>query len=122
MSQTRSLPCLYVACDMELDGPNIRQNSMLSMAFRCRTPRGVAVGKPFDVNLKLRPGATFNINTMDFWYQYPKAYDDWALGEKHAPAEAMHMFKAWLTVTTQGYTPILLSDAIGCEWEWLNAY
>lgn len=85
---------VYVSTDVETDGPIPGPHSMLSFGSAAYLADKTLVDT-FTANLETLPGATADPTTMDWWAQYPEAWQ----ASRHtlqAPDIAMQNYSTWL--------------------------
>lgn len=90
---------IYVATDVEADGPCPGLNSMLSFASVALDPsKGIgreAIVSTFSVNLDLCPGAKPDPDTMKWWSGQQKAWEE-CRKDTEKPESAMPRYVQWL--------------------------
>jgi hypothetical protein len=85
---------IYVSTDIEADGPIPGPHSMLSFASAAYLPDKTLHGT-FSVTLETLPGATQHPKTMEWWRQFPEAWEA-CRRDLRAPADAMRAYLDWL--------------------------
>jgi hypothetical protein len=85
---------IYVSTDIEADGPIPGPHSMLSFASAAYLPDKTLLGT-FSVNLETLPGATQHPKTMEWWKQFPEAWEA-CRRDLRAPEDAMRSYLDWL--------------------------
>jgi DNA polymerase III alpha subunit (gram-positive type) len=109
---------VYVATDIETDGPSPGQYSMLSLgsvAFRLDK----SIISTFERNLDLLPGARQDPKVMKFWNDNPEI---WAACRANPvpPAKAMKDYAQWLTGL--GATPVLVCHPVAFDYTFVHWY
>jgi hypothetical protein len=109
---------IYVATDIESDGPSPGHYSMLSLgsvAFRLNK----SIIGTFERNLELLPGARQCPRTMEFWKSQPEA---WAACRSNlvAPADAMRDYSQWLLGL--GAKPVMVAHPVGFDYTFVHWY
>src|SRR3569623_1551097 len=92
---------VYVSVDIEADGPIPGPHSMLSLASAAFLPDKTLVST-FSVNLETLPGAGADPRTMEWWDQFPEAWQA-SRSDPQPPATAMR--KAPFFKTGKSYLP-----------------
>jgi hypothetical protein len=85
---------IYVSTDIEADGPIPGPHSMLSFASAAFLPDKTLFGS-FSVNLETLPGAAPHPKTMEWWQQFPQAWEA-CRRDLRPPEEAMRAYLDWL--------------------------
>lgn len=109
---------VYIATDIETDGPSPGQYSMLSFAsVAFRTDKSIIA--TFERNLELLPGARQDPKVMQFWKKNP---DAWAACRKNpvAPAQAMKDYVDWLREL--GATPVMVAHPVAFDYTFIHWY
>jgi len=109
---------VYIATDIETDGPSPGQYSMLSfasVAFRLDK----SIIDTFERNLELLPGARQDPKVMEFWKKNPEA---WAACRKDpcSPAEAMKDYAGWFE-KFEG-TTVMVAHPVGFDFTFVHWY
>jgi len=109
---------VYVATDIETDGPSPGQYSMLSLgsvAFRLDK----SIIGTFERNLEVLPGARQAPDVKKFWSDNPEA---WASCRANlvCPKEAMTDYSAWLK--SLGGKPVLVGHPVGFDYTFVHWY
>jgi hypothetical protein len=109
---------VYVATDIETDGPSPGQYSMLSLASVAFRLDKSIVGT-FERNLELLPGAKQAPHVMKFWSDNP---DAWAASRANPvpPRDAMRDYAAWLGGL--GATPVMVGHPVGFDYTFVHWY
>lgn len=92
MTQTK--PLIYVSTDIETNGPHIGRNSMLSLASAAFLEDKTLVST-FSVNLDTLPEGEENPVTMEWWKQFPEAWEA-ARQQCLSPKTGMLNYVNWL--------------------------
>ncbi len=87
-------PEIYVSTDIEADGPIPGPYSMLSFASAAYAADKTLLGT-YSANLETLPGATTHPKTMEWWRQFPQAWEQCREGTR-APEAVMPEYLAWL--------------------------
>ena len=119
-------PPIYLSFDIEADGTNPFQNSMLSIGIAAFTdenglvdqfystifPQRDGYGQPFLPNKK---------TLQDFWKPIP---EQWKLvhTNQKSPEIAMANLAKWLTPFTEQYSLKWVARPANCDWMWLKCY
>lgn len=109
---------VYVATDIETDGPSPSHYSMLSFAsVAFRLDRSI-IGT-FERNLELLPGARQDPRVMRFWNDNPQA---WAACRQNpvSPKTAMTEYTEWLV--SLGAEPVLVGHPVGFDYTFIHWY
>jgi hypothetical protein len=85
---------IYVSTDIEADGPIPGPYSMLSFASAAYTGGKTLLGT-YSANLETLPGATTHPKTMEWWRQFPQAWEQ-CRRDARAPEIVMPEYLAWL--------------------------
>lgn len=85
---------LYISTDIEADGKIPGESSMLSLASAVYTQDKQLIDT-FSVNLKELPGAKPHPETMQWWKDYPQAWEA-CRQDQLEPAIAMKQYSSWL--------------------------
>lgn len=110
---------IYVATDIETDGPSPGDYSMLSfgsVAFR----RDRSILGTFERNLATLPGARQNAETMRWWATQAEA---WAAHRRKIvePVQAMKDYLAWLRQLPTG-KPVFVAHPVGFDFTFVSWY
>lgn len=109
---------VYIATDIETDGPSPGHYSMLSFASVAFRLDKSIIGS-FERNLDLLPGARQDPKVMQFWKKNPEA---WAACRKDTvpPVRAMEDYGAWL----RGFeaTPVMVAHPVGFDYTFIHWY
>ena len=109
---------VYVATDIETDGPSPGHYSMLSIAsVAFRLDKSIL--STFERNLDVLPGARQSPKTMEFWRGHPEAWDACRVNPV-PPAVAMADYSAWLTGL--GGPPVLVGHPVGFDYTFVHWY
>jgi hypothetical protein len=85
---------IFVSTDVEADGPIPGVYSMLSFGSAAFLPDKTIIST-FSANLKTLPGAIEDPDTMNWWKEQPKAWENCRQNQKE-PVDAMKEYLAWL--------------------------
>jgi hypothetical protein len=109
---------IYVATDIETDGPSPGQYSMLSLASVAFRLDKSIIGT-FERNLELLPGARQCPRTMEFWKNQPEA---WAACRSNLvpPAKAMAEYSQWLAGLPG--KPVIVAHPVGFDFTFVHWY
>ncbi len=109
---------VYVATDIETDGPSPGHYSMLSFASVAFRLDKSIIGT-FERNLELLPGARQDANVMKFWGDNPAA---WAASRANPvpPRQAMQDYAQWLR--NLGAKPVLVAHPAGFDYTFIHWY
>ncbi len=109
---------VYVATDIETDGPSPGQYSMLSFASVAFRLDKSIVGT-FERNLELLPGAKQDPKVMQFWKDHPEA---WAACRSNPvpPGEAMKAYAQWLG--SLGGRPVMVAHPVAFDYTFIHWY
>ncbi|MCC5807808.1 MAG: hypothetical protein JJU00_15895 [Opitutales bacterium] len=109
---------IYIATDIETDGPSPGQYSMLSFASVAFRLDKSIIGT-FERNLDLLPGARQDPKVMRFWKNNPEAWA--ACRENPVPtAQAMKDYADWLRGL--GATPVMVAHPVGFDYTFIHWY
>ncbi|MEO0357809.1 MAG: DNA polymerase III subunit epsilon [Pseudomonadota bacterium] len=111
-------PTLYFVTDVEIDGPNVGLNSMLSFASVCVDAQGQVRGD-FETVLQPLPDRTADPDTMAWWATHPLA---WAAATQNAmdPGAEMNRFADWVDSFDQRC--VFASRPLLLDGMWIDAY
>lgn len=120
MNSTHNPPAeeIYVSTDIETDGPIPGEYSMLSIgsaAFRADK----TLIDTYSVNLELLPGASQYPATMEFWKDFPEAWEK-ARENPQPPEKAMQEYVAW--VKTLPGKPVFVGYPAGFDFTFVLWY
>ncbi|UCH52703.1 MAG: exonuclease, partial [Pseudomonadota bacterium] len=87
-------PEIYVSTDIEADGPIPGPHSMLSFAS-VAYGRDKTVLASFSANLETLPDATPHPRTMEWWQQFPQAWEA-CRKDTRDPQHVMTEYLAWV--------------------------
>jgi len=109
---------IYVATDIESNGPSPGHHSMLSFGSVAFTPDKTILAT-FTRNLELLPGASEYPATMAWWQTQP---DAWHACRKNPvpPKQAMTDYVAWLKDLTP--KPIFVAHPVAFDYTWISWY
>ncbi|HEY1684855.1 MAG TPA: hypothetical protein VGG19_08835 [Tepidisphaeraceae bacterium] len=109
---------IYVATDIETDGPSPGQYSMLSLASVAFWLDKTIVGT-FEKNLELLPGAKQHPRNMEFWKSQPEA---WTACRSNlvSPAVAMREYAEWLKKLPA--KPVMVAHPVGFDFTFVHWY
>lgn len=85
---------IYVSTDIEADGPIPGPYSMLSFASAAYASNKTLLGT-YSANLDTLPGAATHPKTMEWWRQFPQAWEQ-CRRDTRAPEVVMPEYLAWL--------------------------
>jgi hypothetical protein len=102
---------IYVSVDIETDGPIAPDNSMLSFGAAAFDKEGKLLST-FSANLNKLPNAIENPDTMAWWSQNQKAYDE-TRKDLQDPKAAMMNFISW--VESLGGKPVFVGYPCGFD-------
>lgn len=108
----------YIVTDIEADGPDPGQNSMLSVASASIGVGGKELGR-FQVNLSLLDGAVADLGTTIWWQENPEAYEK-ATMNPMPPAKAIGDWADW--VRRQPGAPVFVSHPLSFDGLWMDYY
>ncbi len=113
---------IYIATDIETDGPSPGQYSMLSLgsvAFHLDK----TIVSTFERNLELLPGARQDAKVMKFWGDNPEA---WAECRKNVipPKQAMTEYADWVKQLTEqlGGKAVMVGHPVGFDYTFVHWY
>jgi len=109
---------IYVATDIETDGPSPGQYSMLSfasVAFKLDK----TIISTFEQNLDLLPEAKQHPKNMKFWSESPEAWEACRTNTK-PPAIAMKDYSRWLR-NLDGI-PVMVAHPVGFDFTFIHWY
>lgn len=111
-------PLIYVATDIESNGPSPGHHSMLSFGSVAFTPDKTILAT-FTRNLELLTGAGEHPDTMAWWQTQP---DAWHACRKNPapPKQAMTDYVAWLK--DLGGKPIFVAHPVAFDYAWISWY
>lgn len=85
---------IYVSTDIEANGPIPGSYSMLSLASAAYLADKTLIST-FTINLKVLPKAREDPKTMEWWGQYPQAWESCRQNCRE-PYQAMHEYVKWI--------------------------
>lgn len=114
-------PDLYFSVDIEADGPNPGDNSMVSLgaaAFERGNRKPIST---FEVNLDALPCASTDPKTMEWWNTVvPSEVRDHVFSNRVEAGAAMNQFAEWVSPFRKNWDPVLLVyptwDAMWVTW------
>ena len=109
---------VYVSVDIAADGPIPGPHSMLSLASAAFLPDKTLVST-FSVNLEILPGAGADPRTMEWWEQFPEAWQA-SRSDPQPPVTAMRAYVEWLA-TLPG-TPLFVGWPAAWDFMWVYWY
>lgn len=116
-------PSAFVSFDVELDGPNPMQFSMLSIGLAVFVEEhGTRPIDTFYTNIQARPGLKADEKTMEeFWNKRPIL---WKHVQQNAVPhqEAMQKLGHWLSSIHEKYTLKWVARPACVDWMWLKCY
>ena len=88
------LPDIFVSTDIETDGSNLYENSILSIGSAAFFEDKTLINT-FSVNLETLPGRVANLETVEWWKKFPAA---WNAGRENCvtPEKGMKEYLKWL--------------------------
>ena len=111
-------PPIYVAIDVETDGPDPYRHSMLSIGAVAADDLGRELST-WTANLRSLGDRLPDRPTMDWWATQPAAWT--AIRERTvAPATAVAGMLAWLEALP--YRPVLVAHPLAFDAAWIDAY
>lgn len=114
-------PSAFASFDVELNGPNPLQNSMLSIGVALFVEHVGLIDK-FYKNVKPRPGTNADPKTMEeFWYKNPI---QWEKVNKNpcTHEEAMTDLSNWIATHSKTYKLKWVAKPSCVDWMWLKCY
>lgn len=109
---------IYVATDIETDGPSPGQYSMLSFAS-VAFQLDKTIISTFERNLDLLPGAKRHPKNMKFWSESPEAWEACRVNTE-PPEKAMKDYSDWLR--DLGGTPVMVAHPVGFDFTFIHWY
>lgn len=109
---------IYVCVDVETDGPDPWEHSMLSIGAVAVDDAGAELGS-FAVNLLPMAGRTSDAGTMAWWTTQASAWTAIRDGAVD-PAAGVHAFVAWLEAWPR--RPVLMAHPLAFDGAWIDAY
>lgn len=109
---------VFISVDVETDGPIPGPNSMLSIGAAAFLPDGSLVST-FSANLETLPDAIPNSDTMKWWSENQKAYDE-TRKNTLPPEQAMQQFATW--VDKQKGKPVFVGYPAGFDFLYVYWY
>jgi len=99
---------LYFSMDIEADGPYPLDYSMLSLGVTALLPDGTELST-FEVNFEQLPGAREHPATMEWWEQFPEAWE-YCRQDLKSPSDGMEEFVTWVENTCGNrYKPVAVA-------------
>lgn len=112
---------LYFSTDIETDGPLPANNSMLSFGVVALTEDGEELDS-FEANLELMSGAAPDQDTMEWWSQFPEAWDAHRQNLQD-PETAMKDFVKWVQkLCANKYKPVMVCMPSGFDFLFMYWY
>ena len=109
---------VYVVTDIEVDGPNPGENSMLSFASVAVNANGMEINE-FEAVLAPLDGATSDPDTMAWFKNYPDAF----AAATHNPLPAKDVIKSYIDwVHGLPGKPIFASHPMAFDGMWMDHY
>jgi hypothetical protein len=109
---------IYVSTDIEADGPIPGPHSMLSIASVALLADKTVLGS-FTANLDTLPGAEPHPRTVEWWKQFPQAWDE-CRRDTRAPEAVMRDYLVWLNGLPG--QPLFLGWPAGWDFMWVYWY
>ncbi len=109
---------IYVSTDIEADGPIPGPHSMLSFASAAFRSDGTLVGT-YTANLEQLPGAAPDLKTVEWWSQFPQAWDA-CRRDTRPPETAMPEYLAWLAALPG--RPVFVGWPVSWDFMWMYWY
>jgi hypothetical protein len=109
---------VYVSTDIEADGPIPGPHSMLSLASVAYLADKSVLGT-FTANLETLPGAEPHPRTVEWWKQFPDAWES-CRRDTRAPEAVMRDYLAWLNGLPG--QPLFLGWPAGWDFMWVYWY
>jgi hypothetical protein len=109
---------LYVSTDIEADGPIPGPHSMLSFASAVYTADKTLVST-YTANLETLPGAAPHPKTMEWWKQFPQAWEA-CRREARAPETVMREYLGWLQALSG--QPVFVGWPVSWDFMWIYWY
>jgi len=112
---------LYFSTDIETDGPLPAINSLLSFGVVAFTEDGEELDF-FEANLELLPGAQPDASTMEWWKQFP---DAWNAHRRNLqkPKDAFKAFDKWVKrLCGSTYKPVMVCMPSGFDFLFMYWY
>ena len=110
---------LYVATDIESNGPSPGHHSMLSFGSVAFTPSDKKIYSTFTCNLELLPGAAEHPETMRWWRTQQDAWRACRMNPV-PPRRAMRDYVAWLKEFPG--QPIFVAHPVAFDYAWISWY
>jgi hypothetical protein len=113
---------MFFSTDIETDGPLVGVHSMLSLGSVAFDHEGREIGS-FSMNLEALSEATQDPDTMKWWSDRPKAWED-ARRDSRNVAEVMGAFELWVKgiANPRNSNPIFLAYPVGFDYAWVRWY
>ncbi len=109
---------LYVSTDIEADGPIPGPHSMLSFASAVYAADKTLVAT-YTANLETLPGAEPNPVTMEWWKQFPQAWEA-CRRDVRPPEVVMREYLAWLKALPG--QPVFVGWPVSWDFMWIYWY
>ena len=109
---------VYIACDIETDGPTPNPYSMLQLGAAAFNPEGELLST-FTCNLEELPGGKKCEKTMNWWAQQNGLYEK-TRENMVSPLKAMELFDAW--VRDQGAKPVFVGYPVAWDFSFVYWY
>jgi hypothetical protein len=109
---------IYISTDIEADGPIPGPHSMLSFASAAYAADKRLLAT-YTANLETLPGAEPHPNTMEWWKQFPQAWEA-CRRDVRAPQVAMREYLAWLQQLPG--RPVFLGWPASWDFMWVYWY
>lgn len=113
---------MFFSTDIETDGPLVGVHSMLSLGSVAFDHEGREISQ-FSMNLEALNDATQDPDTMRWWSERPKAWED-ARRDSRNVAEVMCAFELWVKgiAGPRNATPIFLAYPVGFDYTFVRWY
>lgn len=111
-------PILFIVTDIESDGPDPGQYSMLSLASVARDEAGQDQGE-FAINLRPLQGTPSDPGTMRWWQTHPLAWQE-ITNDQQEPETAIRSWVDW--VQSLPGTPVFAAHPLSFDGAWVDWY
>lgn len=109
---------IYISTDIEADGPIPGPHSMLSLASVAYRADKTELGS-YSANLDCLPGAESHPATVDWWKQFPEAWEQ-CRRDTRPPGTVMREYLGWLNGLPG--QPLFLGWPAGWDFMWVYWY
>ena len=114
------LPPVYASFDIEANGTNPLQHSMLSLGIALYTDTRLL--DVFYVKISPQVGSVEDVNTMqNFWAKHPDQWKE-VTTDASTPEKSMTMLSNWLKQYNQIFSIKWIARPANCDWMWLKCY